>query len=90
MTFLIPCPNCGAREVGEFSFGGEITDPATAEMTDDALARVLYFRRNVQGLQTERWYHRYGCRRWLVAVRDTTTNEVEGTFWPNERRIGSR
>lgn len=81
MTFLIPCPNCGAREATEFSFGGEITDHPTPEATDEALARALYFRRNANGLQTERWYHRDGCRRWFLAVRDTATNEVERTAW---------
>jgi len=33
------------------------------------------------GPQHERWYHRFGCRRWLVAVRDVRTNEVLRTGW---------
>jgi heterotetrameric sarcosine oxidase delta subunit len=69
MSFLIPCPTCGPRSVYEFRFGGE--------KTDDKIA--TYYRRNVAGVQTEWWYHRDGCREWLVAVRDTVTNQVVST-----------
>jgi heterotetrameric sarcosine oxidase delta subunit len=41
------------------------------------VARIWY-RRNVAGLQSERWYHFAGCRRWLTAQRDTSTNVVHG------------
>jgi sarcosine oxidase subunit delta len=60
MSFLIPCPNCGPRDVSEFRHGGQLADgPA-----------------NLPGPQRERWYHRLGCRRWLVAVRDVRSNTV--------------
>ena len=62
MAFLIPCPNCGPREVHEFRYGGEVL-PAPAGG-------------NLPGPQRERWYHRLGCRRWLLAERDVRTNEV--------------
>lgn len=75
--------------MAEFSFGGEITDPVTVDMTEHAFARALYFRRNTSGFQTERWYHRSGCRRWFVAVRNTTTNQVERTLWAKDRVKGS-
>ena len=26
--------------------------------------------------QTERWFHRDGCRRWLTITRNTVTNQV--------------
>ena len=60
MSFLIPCPNCGPRDVSEFRHGGELPSGAA----------------NLPGPQRERWYHRLGCRRWLVAVRDVRTNAV--------------
>ena len=60
MSFLLTCPNCGPRDVSEFRYGGE----------------VAVGPHNLPGPQTERWYHRLGCRRWLVAVRDVRTNEV--------------
>jgi len=35
-------------------------------------------------VQKEWWYHRSGCHRWLQAVRNTITNEVLETFFPDE------
>ena len=76
MSFLLPCPNCGPRDVGEFAYQGEVTvrpkeDPSFRELTS-----YLYFRRNVAGVQREWWYHRLGCEVWFQAERDTRTNEV--------------
>ena len=68
MSFLLTCPNCGPREVYEFRYGGEVFPPGTEGG-------------NLPGLQRERWYHRYGCRRWLVAERDVRTNDVLRTAW---------
>jgi sarcosine oxidase delta subunit len=34
------------------------------------------------GEQKEWWYHRLGCRKWMVAERDTITNKVISTYWP--------
>jgi sarcosine oxidase subunit delta len=61
MSFLLRCPHCGPRDVSEFRYGGQIQPMAGA---------------NLPGPQRERWYHRFGCRRWLVAERDVRTNEV--------------
>jgi sarcosine oxidase subunit delta len=71
MSFLIPCPNCGLRQADEFRYGGQVV-PASGK---DA---------NLPGPQRERWYHRFGCRRWLVAERDVRTNEVMRTAWLDE------
>jgi sarcosine oxidase subunit delta len=68
MSFLIPCPNCGPRDVSEFRHGGQV---ATADT-------------NLPGPQRERWYHRLGCCRWLVAERDVRSNEVLRTGWLDE------
>jgi sarcosine oxidase, subunit delta len=81
MALLVPCPNCGSRPFTEFWFGGEL--PPRPPMPGDEVnpatevARIWY-RRNVAGLQSERWYHFAGCRRWLTAQRDTSTNVVHG------------
>jgi heterotetrameric sarcosine oxidase delta subunit len=73
MSFLIPCPTCGPRSVYEFRFGGEEgIDPKAA--APGCLA--LYEKKNVAGVQKEWWYHRDGCREWLMAVRNTVTNQV--------------
>jgi len=81
MALLVHCPNCGRRPFTEFWFGGEVIPhpPGPGEPVDQAveIARVWY-RRNVAGLQSERWYHYAGCRRWLTAQRDTLTNTVHG------------
>lgn len=61
MSFLLNCPTCGPRDVTEFRYGGQLGNTAL----------------NLPGVQRERWYHRLGCRRWLVAERDVRTNEVQ-------------
>jgi sarcosine oxidase subunit delta len=72
----IPCPHCGLRPYTEFAFGGELR-PLEARDVDDDFARV-YLRENAPGEQEERWYHLYGCRRWLTIRRDTVTNRIDG------------
>ena len=85
MSFLIPCPNCGPRPVGEFRFGGETLARPQPEASDGDWASYFYSRRNVAGEQTEWWYHKFGCRSWLVAERDTVSNPVLATRWPGEQ-----
>ncbi len=70
MSFLLTCPNCGPRDVHEFGYGGQIlaTPPGSSGS-------------NLPGPQRERWYHRFGCRCWLVAERDVRTNQVLRTGW---------
>jgi sarcosine oxidase delta subunit len=62
MSFYLTCPNCGPRAVEEFRYGGQILPAAAGS--------------NLPGPQRERWFHRFGCRRWLAAERDVRTNEV--------------
>ena len=76
MSFLLPCPNCGPRDVNEFSYAGEVTVRPHESPTLRELAAYVYFRRNVAGVQREWWYHRLGCEVWFQAERDTRTNEV--------------
>jgi sarcosine oxidase subunit delta len=68
MAFLLTCPNCGPRDASEFRYGGQILDASSTGS-------------NLPGPQRERWYHRHGCRRWLVAERDVRDNTVHGTAW---------
>ena len=37
---------------------------------------------NEAGVQKEWWFHRTGCQQWLLAVRNTVTNEVLETSFP--------
>lgn len=76
MSMQIPCPHCGKRPIQEFSYGeipvvpDDITDPDARDL-DRAFMRA-----NPEGPTTERWFHTYGCRRWLTLRRDTRTDDV--------------
>jgi heterotetrameric sarcosine oxidase delta subunit len=76
VSFLLPCPNCGPRDVNEFTYAGEVTARPKAPPSLRQLAEYVYFRLNVAGVQREWWYHRLGCEIWFQAERDTRTNEV--------------
>lgn len=72
MSFELPCPQCGPRDSSEFRYGGQIREPNVPVGS------------NLPGVQRERWYHRFGCRRWLTAQRDVRTNKVTSTAWLGE------
>ena len=74
----IVCPNCGERSYTEFWFGGELPEPAREDETLEEDFERVWLRRNVAGVQAERWFHYAGCRRWLTLERDTVTNEIVG------------
>ena len=80
MSFLLTCPNCGPRDVSEFRYGGQIP-PICAESSRPIAS-------NLPGPQRERWYHRFGCRRWLFADRDVRSNEVFRTTWLDDASGG--
>jgi heterotetrameric sarcosine oxidase delta subunit len=82
MSFLLACPQCGPRDVYEFRWGGEQSRRPEPGSSREVWTGYLYLRRNEAGMQREWWYHRMGCRRWFLALRDTRTNEVASTFWP--------
>ena len=76
VSVYIPCPNCGPRPYSEFAFGGEVRDLRSADAAADF--RRVYLRDNAAGDQSERWFHSFGCRRWLTLTRDTITNRIDG------------
>jgi heterotetrameric sarcosine oxidase delta subunit len=86
MSFLVPCPNCGQRSVYEFRFGGEVKQPPASDAPAAAWMDYRFNRVNVAGTQTEWWFHRSGCRQWLLAVRNTVSNEVLESFLPGEKK----
>ena len=85
MAFLLNCPNCGDRSVMDFRFGGETLSRPGKEASPQERTQYYYFRKNEAGIQQEWWYHKYGCRKWFFAMRDTRTNEVLRTYWPEGR-----
>ena len=77
--FLINCPFCGEREQVEFTCGGEahiIRPKNPSDLSDDEWADYLFMRKNIKGIQFERWNHINGCRRWFNVVRNTATDEI--------------
>ncbi len=76
MGLKIPCPHCGPRVYTEFTFGGELHELESIDPEDDF--RRVYLPDNAAGPQVERWFHAYGCRRWLTLRRDTVTNRIDG------------
>ena len=84
MSFLLNCPNCGSRSVNDYRYGGEVTARPSPGDSEETWSAYFYVRKNVAGLQREWWYHKYGCRRWFQAERNTLNNEVSATFWPGE------
>jgi heterotetrameric sarcosine oxidase delta subunit len=86
VSYVLTCPNCGAREVTDYAFGGEVNRRPRERPSLRELGAYNYFRRNVAGVQREWWYHRSGCRAWFIAERDTRTNDVLWTALPGLER----
>lgn len=85
MSFLVRCPHCGNRSVYEFRFGGEVKQRPAPGAPEEEWLDYTYVRSNAAGEQAEWWYHRSGCRQWFKAVRNTRTNDVLETFYPEEK-----
>jgi heterotetrameric sarcosine oxidase delta subunit len=76
LRLRIACPHCGIRALDEFLYG-EI--PATPAALTDPDARDVdraFMHENAEGRVAERWFHAFGCRRWITVARDTRTNEM--------------
>jgi len=42
-------------------------------------------RKNIKGVQLERWNHAHGCRKWFNAVRDTNNDEIKAIYKMGEK-----
>ena len=75
---LIPCPNCGPRDVEEFSYLGDATvkRPKESNLSQEAWNAYVYDRVNTAGRHREFWQHSGGCRAHLLVVRDTLTHAI--------------
>jgi heterotetrameric sarcosine oxidase delta subunit len=73
----LDCPHCGRRPLDEFVFGGERrTAPSPIADPDARDFDEVWIFDNPDGPTTERWFHVAGCRRWLTARRNTSTDTV--------------
>lgn len=89
---LIPCPYCGPRDVGEFTYQGDATvvrpDPASTDQ--DAWNRFVYDRANPAGKHSEYWQHSGGCRAHLVVERDTVTHTVGNVRFARDKSAAAK
>lgn len=78
---LIPCPHCGPRDEGEFSYGGPKRRSPAMDLVSDSLDwhRALHVGHNPRGPSTELWYHASGCETWIEITRDTATHDILGS-----------
>ena len=75
---LIPCPICGLRDHGEFTYGGDATVRRPAISNGEAADwnAYVYDRANPRGPHSEYWHHVHGCRHFMIVERDTQTHAV--------------
>ncbi len=79
---LLKCPYCGVDcDETELAPGGEAHlerfGPASSAADFES---YMFMRANPMGVHFERWRHVYGCGKWFLAARSTTTLEVYGTY----------
>lgn len=71
MNIPIPCPHCGLRPIQEFIHGEIPVVPDSITEEEERDLDRAFMRENREGVITERWFHTFGCRRWLTLERDT-------------------
>ncbi|MEE2778401.1 MAG: sarcosine oxidase subunit delta [Acidobacteriota bacterium] len=78
MSIKIPCPNCGERPLEEFLFGEVPVVPESITDPEERDFDRAFMRSNPEGPVVERWFHVYGCRRWVTVQRDTRDETILG------------
>ena len=76
MSIRITCPNCGTRPIEEYIYGEIPSVPDTITDADARNVDRVFMHNNPEGPVIERWFHVYGCRRWLTLHRDTRNDKV--------------
>lgn len=79
---ILTCPYCGIdADETELTPGGQAHlkryGPGSS---DEDFTAYLFDRTNPKGVHFERWRHSYGCGKWFLAARSTTTLQVFGTY----------
>lgn len=82
------CPNCGARDIREFSYKGDalLRDRPAADAGAEVFHDYVHIRQNPAGPHRELWFHGQGCGAWLVVERNTVTHEVLSVALAEEER----
>jgi len=81
MSFLLTCPNCGKRPVGEFSYRGEYRSRPEHSAEFKEWVKYVFMRNNAAEKQVEWWYHVSGCKRWFLVKRDSRNNLDHSSHW---------
>jgi len=55
------------------------------ELSDDQWAQYLFMRKNIKGVQFERWNHAHGCRKWFNMIRDTSNDKIHAVYKMGEK-----
>ena len=76
MSIQITCPKCGQRPIEEFIYGEIFNVPDTITTLDERDLDRAFMHDNPEGPVTERWFHSYGCRRWMTMCRDTRNDHI--------------
>ncbi|NQY08751.1 MAG: sarcosine oxidase subunit delta [Flavobacteriales bacterium] len=81
---MLTCPNCGKRNVGEFSYKGSYNKRPDAAASFDKWVDYVYMDENPTGMNREWWYHGNGCKRWFIVDRDSMDNLSHKSQWFSE------
>ncbi|MBO9467707.1 sarcosine oxidase subunit delta [Tropicibacter sp. R15_0] len=86
----LTCPNCGERDIREFSYQGaaSMLDRPDPEAGPAAWHAYLHLRDNPAGVTRDLWHHGCGCGAWLVVTRDTVTHAVHAVELVEARDAG--
>lgn len=81
---LLNCPLNGARNISEFTYGGEYHPmPDEQNCSSRDWAEYVFFHDNKAGVVIEWWCHS-ATSFWFLAERNTITDQVLGTFTVKE------
>jgi len=77
---ILNCPINGPRPIDEFAYGGEARSmPDHQTCSDVEWADYVFNRAGAPGVKNEWWYH-VPSGTWLIAERNTATDQVARTY----------
>lgn len=80
---LMNCPLNGWRNIGEFVFGGEVTEMPAPGASTGEWADYVFMENNTAGVVREWWMHAPSTY-WFIAERDTVRDVVLKTYPASE------
>jgi sarcosine oxidase, subunit delta len=81
---IMTCPLNGPRNITEFTCFGPVHEAVDPQgLSDAAWCQYLFHHDNRAGVIREWWRHT-PSNTFFVAERNTVTDEIVATYWPNE------